>query len=96
MFTLTDQESTSVFDGLVSAETVALDSNLLTRLPSLKNMANLRALWITANHITQIFTGVHLPPTAVQICDMYSKQSYLGVCRIVRMLPPPVQATTRR
>jgi len=54
---MTDQESEKKFDGLVSAVDVGLEENLLTRVPSLKNMRSLKALWLESNKITRIAPG---------------------------------------
>ena len=56
---LTDHESQTKFDQLVSATDLNLDANLLTRVPSVKNMRSLRALWLASNKITRIAPGMH-------------------------------------
>ena len=52
-----DDESAAKFDKLVSAVGIVLEKNLLTRVPSLKNMRSLRALWLESNKITRIAPG---------------------------------------
>ena len=54
---MNDTESETQFDGLVSVETMYVEGNLLTRVPSMKNMQNLTALWLASNQITAIFPG---------------------------------------
>ena len=54
---MNDTESETQFDGLVSVETIYVEGNLLTRVPSMKNMQNLRALQLEDNQITAIFPG---------------------------------------
>lgn len=54
---MNDNESEAQFDGLVSAETINLAGNALTRVPSLKNLTSLRSLWLQGNRITKIFAG---------------------------------------
>ena len=50
-------ERETQFDGLVAAQIVNLESNLLTRVPSVKNMQTCRSMWLAANQITAIFPG---------------------------------------
>ena len=52
-----DAESATKFDSLVSTTDLNLDANLLTRVPSLKNMSSLRALYLESNKITRIVPG---------------------------------------
>ena len=52
-----DGESERKFDGLVSTRYLFLEKNLLTRVPSLKNMRSLRALLLESNKITRITPG---------------------------------------
>jgi len=54
---MSDEESESKFDGLVSTEAVALTDQSLTRVPSIKNMKSLVSLWLESNKITKIFPG---------------------------------------
>jgi hypothetical protein len=54
---MTDVESQSKFDHLVSAVDMNFDANLLTRVPSLKNMGKLEELWLESNKITRIAPG---------------------------------------
>ena len=58
---MTDEESETKFDQLVSTTDVNLEANLLTRVPSLKNMGNLQALWLESNKITRIAPGTVRP-----------------------------------
>ena len=50
-------ESEAKFDSLTSVTTLVLDQNLLTRVPSLKNMRSLRYLGLEINKITRIERG---------------------------------------
>ena len=60
---MTDVESQSKFDHLVSAVDMNFQANLLTRVPSLKNMGKLEELWLESNKITRIAPGtVDLQP----------------------------------
>ena len=52
-----DVESESKFDGLVSVDFANLESQALARVPSVKNMRSLTALWLAANRITKIYPG---------------------------------------
>ena len=52
-----DEESETKFDKLVNAIEVNLEANLLTRVPSLKNMRSLKELWLESNKITRIAPG---------------------------------------
>ena len=52
-----DGESERKFDGLVSTRYLFLEKNLLTRVPSLKNMRSLKELWLESNKITRIAPG---------------------------------------
>ena len=54
---MTDPEIEAKFDNLVSAYELILEGNLLTRVPSVKNMRSLRALWLESNKITRIAPG---------------------------------------
>ena len=54
---MTDHESETKFDNLVSVHDLILEGNLLTRVPSVKNMRSLRALWLESNKITRIAPG---------------------------------------
>ena len=49
--------SASKFDGLVSVEFMALDSNSYTQVPGLRNMRSLHGLWLQGNKITKIAPG---------------------------------------
>ena len=53
-----DDEIATKFNALVSAAEVNLAVNLLTRIPSLKNMRSLRGLWVESNKITMIANGI--------------------------------------
>ena len=54
-----DDESATKFDYLGNATELNLNANLLTRVPSVKNMRSLRALWLASNKITRIAPGMH-------------------------------------
>ena len=54
---LTDDESETKFDNLVSATNLNLEANLLTRVPSLKNMRRLLTLYLESNKITRVAPG---------------------------------------
>ena len=54
---MNNSESESKFDGLESVELLMFDSNLLTRVPSLKNLGALQALYMSSNRIETIFPG---------------------------------------
>ena len=54
---MTDDESESKFDNLVSAKEIQIRSQLLTRVPSMKNMENLQGYYLTFNRITMIAAG---------------------------------------
>ena len=56
-FKMDNATSETKFDGLVSAVELSLESNQLTRVPSLKNMGKLKALLLGSNHITRIEKG---------------------------------------
>lgn len=55
--TLSDGESETKFDSLVKVGEMSLASNRLVRVPSMKNMARLRTLWLDDNEITRITAG---------------------------------------
>ena len=50
---MNDEESQTKFDSLVAMVEVVLEANLLTRIPSLKNMKRLTALLLAENKITR-------------------------------------------
>ena len=54
---LSDQDSESWFDGLVNLQSTILRANLLTRVPSLKNMRSLMDIDLADNKITRIAPG---------------------------------------
>ena len=54
---MTDDESESKFDNLVSARYIQLRSQLITRVPSMKNMENLQRYQLSFNKITMIAAG---------------------------------------
>ena len=54
---MNDQESDSMFDGIVAAEDVMLDTNLLTRVPAIKYLGKLVSLSLNSNKITAIFNS---------------------------------------
>ena len=54
---MTDDESESKFDNLVSAREIQLTSQLITRVPSMKNLENLQGYYLTFNRITMIAAG---------------------------------------
>ena len=54
MLEMNEDESESKFDNLVSAEYMDLGSQLLTRVPSVKNMKRLTTLILEFNKITMI------------------------------------------
>ena len=54
---MTDDESETKFNNLVNATDLNLEANLLTRVPSLKNMRKLKALLLESNKITRIAPG---------------------------------------
>ena len=60
---MTNEESETKFDKLVSTTFLILETNLLTRVPSLKNMRSLRELYLESNKITRIAPGIvwHAP-----------------------------------
>ena len=51
---MNDDEIESKFDNLVSTVSLGLGTQLLTRVPSVKNMVNLRTLYLQVNKITMI------------------------------------------
>ena len=51
------EESEAKFDALVSMETLYLQGNLLSRVPSLKNMQSLLFISLAFNEITTIYAG---------------------------------------
>ena len=57
MFRMNDEESESKFDRLVSTEYMELSTQLLTRVPSVKNMKRLATLNLDNNKITMIAPG---------------------------------------
>ena len=54
---MTNEESESKFDNLVSAEYMSLGNHLLHRVPSVKNMQHLSTLDLVYNKITRIAPG---------------------------------------
>lgn len=52
-----DHESETKFDHLNSTTDIVAGSNLLTRVPSVKNLKNLRSLMLGSNKITRIEPG---------------------------------------
>ena len=54
---LNDNETKSKWNGLTSLAAVVMDSNSLSRVPSLKNMGNLTLLLLGTNKITMIAAG---------------------------------------
>ena len=54
---MTDDESESKFDNLVSAREIQISSQLITRVPSMKNLENLQGYYLTFNRITMIAAG---------------------------------------
>ena len=52
-----EAESEAKFDNLRSLQTLLLNGQSLTRLPSLKNLGKLEQFWISNNKITQIAAG---------------------------------------
>ena len=61
---MNDREIETKFNKLGSAIEVNLVANLLTRVPSLKNMARLKGLWLESNRITKIANG-DVPPQTI-------------------------------
>jgi len=54
---MTDDESETKFNNLVNTIDLNFEANLLTRVPSLKNMRKLKALYLESNKITRIAPG---------------------------------------
>lgn len=52
-----DDESATKFDNLGNARVLNLNANLLTRVPSVKNMGKLEELYLESNKITRIAPG---------------------------------------
>ena len=61
---MNDREIETKFNKLGSALELNLVANLLTRVPSLKNMTRLKGLWLESNRITKIANG-NVPPQTV-------------------------------
>ena len=60
-----ESESATKFDHLVSAKELFLDSNSLTRVPSVRNMTRLQSLALLSNKITMIAPGDLLGATSL-------------------------------
>ena len=60
---MNETESETKFDKLVSTAELHLESNSLTRVPSLKNMRSLTYLTLASNKITRIDAGTWLDVT---------------------------------
>ena len=69
---MTDEESETKFDQLVSTTDVNLEANLLTRVPSLKNMCKLEALWLESNKITRIAPG-NVTRSLLNVCSVCAR-----------------------
>ena len=54
---MNEQERESKFDSLVSAEYLDVSAQLLTRVPSMKNMKSLNTFYLANNKITMIAPG---------------------------------------
>ena len=67
---MTDTESETQFDSLVSVETMYVQDNRLTRVPSIKNMRSLTLLLLASNQITAIFPGDFLGATRLLMLDL--------------------------
>ena len=67
---MSDEESESKFDGLVSTEAVLLNDQSLTRVPSVKNMTSLVSLWLESNKITKIFPGDFVGATRLTVLTL--------------------------
>ena len=60
-----ESESATKFDHLVSAKELFLESNSLTRVPSVRNMTRLQTLALLSNKITMIAPGDLLGATSL-------------------------------
>ena len=67
---LNDRESETKFDHLYSLRQLNLQSNFLTRVPSVKNMRSLQALYLGANRIASIQPGDFLGATRVALLTL--------------------------